>query len=127
MFVVQDTIDESIDWPVVVETPVAGGKSRKYEFTGTFRRLSDDEKKAIEKEVEEMQAQAEKAEWIDGYVERTMKIMTNWRDVVDPKKNTIEYTRENLKKAVMSPSGMAIINGIYRAMNQIESGVKAKN
>lgn len=127
MFIVQETIDESIDWPVVVETPVAGGKNRKYEFTGTFRRLSDDEKKVIEKEVEEMQAQAEKAEWIDGYVERTMKIMTNWRDVVDPKKNPIEYTRENLKKAVMSPSGMAIINAIYRAMNQIESGVKAKN
>jgi hypothetical protein len=60
MFIVKETIEETIDWPVVVEMPVAGGKNRKFEFTGTFRRLSDDEKKEIEKEVEAIQAQSEK-------------------------------------------------------------------
>jgi hypothetical protein len=56
-----------------------------------------------------------------------MKIMTNWRDVVDVNRQPLEYTSENLKKTIMSPSGMAVINAIYRAMTQIESGVKAKN
>lgn len=123
MFIIKEEIDETIEWPVTVETPVSGGKNRKYEFTGTFKRLNEDQKKAL-KEVEEIDTSGE---WKDDYVDRTMQIMTNWSGVVNVQKEPIPYTRENLLKAIKTPSGSAIITGIYRAMNQIEAGVKAKN
>lgn len=124
MFVVQETIDETLDWPVKVETPVSGGTSKTREFTGTFKRLSDEQKKEL---TETGDGSESDAEWVEKYLDRTMKIMTNWSGVVSTTKEPIPYTRENFKKVITAPSGLAVIHAITRAMNQIESGIKAKN
>jgi hypothetical protein len=123
MFVVQEEINETIDWPVIVEVPVSGGKNRKYEFTGTFNRLSDEQKEAVM----DIKPGGVSGEWVEGYLDRTMEILVDWKGVVTPQKEPIVYSRETLRKAVMAPSGLALINAIARAMHQIEAGVKAKN
>jgi hypothetical protein len=123
MFVIQEEINETIDWPVIVEVPVTGGKNRKYEFTGTFNRLNDEQKDAL---TDTKQSDVS-GEWLDGYLDRTMEIMVDWKGVVTPQKEPIGYSRETLRKAVMAPSGLAVINAIARAMHQIEAGAKAKN
>lgn len=123
MFIVQDEIEGKIKWPVRVFVPVEGGKSKYYEFTGTFVRLSDDQKKELEQETNNDGSK----EWLDAYIERTMKVMIDWDDVVNKSKQPIEYNAATFEAALKSPSGLAIINAINTAIHQIEAGIKVKN
>jgi len=123
MFIVQDEIEGKIKWPVRVYVALDGGKSKFYEFTGTFVRLSDDQKKQLEQETNNDGSK----EWLDAYIERTMKVMTDWEDVVNKKKDPIEYNALTFEAALKSPNGLAIINAINTAIHQIEAGIKVKN
>jgi len=123
MFVIREEVEETIEWPVVVEVAVSGGKSKKYEFTGIFKRLNDEQKKALS----EIDRTGDDAEWTESYLNRTMEIMVDWKGVVDKNKEPIPYNRDNLRKAILAVNGMATITGITRAMGQIEGGIKAKN
>lgn len=123
MFIVQDEIEGKIKWPVRVYIALDGGKSKFYEFTGTFVRLSDDQKKQFEEDT----ANDGSKEWLNAYIDRTMKVMTNWSDVVDKDKNQLEYNEVNFEKTLKSPNGLAVINAINTAIHQIEAGIKVKN
>lgn len=138
MFIVVDKIDDEIDWPVVVNMPAPGGKVRKYKFTGFFKRLSDEQKEEIRKSQEskaeliDINQKSDTTndsddEFIEGYLDRTMAIMTNWSGVVDKNKIPLDYSRETFKRMLKAPSGTAIIHAITRAIGEIENGIQAKN
>jgi hypothetical protein len=135
MFIIQDEINETIEWPVIVHVAVTGGKNRKYEFTGIFNRLNDEQKKALKAAsiIPEDATDEEKAnnysdeEKTDDYLNRTLQFMPDWKGVCNMQKEPIPCNFDNLKKAIASPDGAAIGAAIYRAVNQIAAGVKAKN
>lgn len=121
MFKVITQNPDTLKWPVVVEVPQDGGKTRKWEFTGTFKRLNADEKEALDKDIEDQ------TDWVERYVKKTMGIMVGWEDVCDEDGNPLPYSRESLRAAVRSTYGNQIMIGINRAIAQYESGSKAKN
>ncbi len=125
MFIVQEEITETLDWPVRVSVPKSGGSNRTYEFTGTFKRLNVEQKKA-QKELKEANNYDE-SEWLEAYLDFVMGVMVGWHGVVTPDRQPLPFTRENLRKVVAGPDGTAVINAITAAMVQIDAGVKAKN
>lgn len=129
MFILQ-TQQKPITWPVSVEVAMDGGKTQKFEFTGTFKRLSDDEREQLAAEIkDEAQATDEEAvgAWKVGAVDNILRIMTGWKGVVDTDKTPIEFTRENLLTAVRGPSGLSILRGINAAISEINLGARTKN
>lgn len=130
MFIVQ-TEQKPVTWPVTVEIADDGGKTRKFEFTGTFRRLSDDERDLIAAEIKDEESPAVDGEdagaWKETSVANIMKIMTGWTGVVDPDKKPIEFSRESLRAAVRSPSGLGLLRGINAAISEITLGARTKN
>lgn len=123
MFIVKKEILDSILWPVRVYVPLDDGDTRYFEFKGTFIRPND---RQLEQFSEETKDDGSK-EWINGYIKRTMKIMTNWSGVCNEQKEPLEYTEDNFRAALESPNGVALMNGITTAINQIRGGIKVKN
>lgn len=123
MFIVKKEINDSIVWPVRVFVPLDGGDSKYFEFKGTFKRPNDQQLKQLE---DETQNDGSK-EWMDGYIKRTMKVMTAWSGVCSENKEPLEYTEENFRAALESPHGLALIGGIATAIHQVRAGIKVKN
>lgn len=130
MFVITTSKDKTINWPVKVEIPADGGKISKFEFTGTFKLLDDDEReaqaevlKSSEPAGEDEPDNAWKARAVDGI----LMSMTDWKSVVDESKNPIDFNRDNLLAAVRSAHGLSILRGINVAIGEIRTGARAKN
>jgi hypothetical protein len=126
MFKIIDTVDEKLRWPVVVELPVDGGNTRKFTFTGVFRRLSEDQKEQFGKDVGN-DAMSSDTNWVESFIERVMQIMVGWEDVCDHDGKSVEFSAEALRRAIRAPSGVAVMKGINRAITEYETGTKAKN
>lgn len=132
MFIVKSDTNKTITWPVVVETAADGGKIQKYEFTGTFKLLDDDQREALAAEVKSEALGVESADeggnaWKERAIDGIMKIMTDWKNVVDQDKKPIEFTRENLRAAARSIDGVSIIRAINIAITSISLGAITKN
>lgn len=127
MFKIVEKISETLSWPVIVSLPVEGGKTRKFEFTGVFRRLDADEKDAFLKEVSLNNSIDSNTDWVETFIDRISQIMVDWKDVCDEDGKPVAYSRDALRRAVRSPSGGAVMNAINTAISQFESGAKAKN
>lgn len=132
MFIIQTNPSKTITWPVAVEVAVDGGKIKKYEFDGTFKLLNDDEKELITAEMrsdappDDVTSEAANA-WKEAAVDNIMKIMTDWKGVVDETKTPIEFSRDNLRSAARSSQGISILRGINTAIGEINIGARAKN
>lgn len=122
MFVIKDREDTTFEWPVTVNYPRDGGKTQRFEFIGIFRRLSADEKDAIPA-VETVTAE----DAVDQFIERALRQMTGWRNVVDTNNKPVELSADTLRAAIRAPGGAAVIAGIARAIAEVESGEKRKN
>lgn len=131
MFIIKSAADKTINWPVLVEVAEDGGKIKKYEITGTFKRLSDDAKEALAAEAkanEPVEGTEEAANaWKERSVDNIMRIMTDWKGVLDENKEPIEFTRDNLLAAARSPDGISILRGINTAIAEINTGARVKN
>ncbi|MET3132860.1 hypothetical protein AAKU55_003141 [Oxalobacteraceae bacterium GrIS 1.11] len=131
MFIIKSDKDKTISWPVSVETAADGGKIQKFEFTGTFRLLGDDEKEAMaaETKAESVEAVAGEGEnqWKESSIDNIMKIMTGWKGVVDEDKAPIDFTRDNVRAAVRSAQGVSILRAINTAIHEITFGARSKN
>lgn len=132
MFVIESSTSEkkTISWPVKVEVAADGGKIKKYEFTGTFLRLDDAEKEAIDAEQKggDVSSGEEGSNaWKDRNVATIMRVMADWKGVVDQDKNPIEFNRENLLAAARSINGTPILRGINIAISEISIGALTKN
>jgi len=132
MFVVKKTQDQTINWPCVVEVPADGGKISKFEFTGIFRLLNDDQKEALQAEAKTSDAgEAEQEEgtnaWKERSVDNILRVMEGWKSVVDEGKSPIEFNRESLLAAARSVNGISILRAINTAIAEINTGARVKN
>lgn len=123
MFKILDEAPDTIEWPVKVGVPMDGGKVRKYEFIGIFRRRNQDEKDAAIRDSQN----DDPSEWLENYVRRVSDILVGWRDVVDGAGAPIPYSADALRKALRSVSGNAFMVGLNDAIAEYETGSKAKN
>jgi hypothetical protein len=132
VFIITTTKDKTINWPVKVEIPADGGKINKFEFTGTFKLLDDDEREALAAEAKLAEPDSSDEDeptgaWKERAVENILKTMTDWKQVVDQSKNPIDFNRENLLTAVRGVHGVSILRAINTAMAEIVTGARAKN
>lgn len=132
MFIIKSEKNDTINWPVTVEVAQDGGKLKKYEFTGTFLLLDDDEKEAAAAEIKAANPVTDVAEqgandWKDASIDAIMRVMTGWKGVADAAGTPVEFTRDNLRAAVRSRQGTGILRGINIAMAEISTGSKQKN
>jgi hypothetical protein len=139
MFIVTTTKNKTITWPVTVEVAADGGKIAKHTFTGTFKVLDDEERKALFPEAadtptldaddidDDTPATATAVDWKEESVDTILKIMTDWKQVCDESKTPIEFNRDTLLTAVRSQHGVSILRGINTAIAEIRTGARAKN
>jgi hypothetical protein len=135
MFIITSTKDKTINWPVKVEVAADGGKINKVEFTGTFRLLDDADRKALISDSPELdasdlhddQATVTEIDWKEQSVDNILKVMTDWKQVVDENKTPIDFNRETLLAAARSMHGLSILRAINTAMAEIATGARAKN
>jgi hypothetical protein len=132
MLIISTSKDKTINWPVKVDIPADGGKINKFEFTGTFKLLDDDEKEALAAEAKQNEADANDSDepdnaWKEGVADRILSRMVGWKQVVDESKNPIDLNRVTLLGILRSPHGMSILAGINRAMREITFGAREKN
>jgi hypothetical protein len=126
MLIIRTTPSEDpIEWPVSVNTPVPGGKTKKYEFSGIFRRLTDAENEAIAKNA--VEAASSDADFKVKFLDNIMQVMVGWKNVVDSTNQDIEFNRDNLNLAIRTENGLAIMAGINRALLELSMGVRQKN
>lgn len=129
MFILKSEAEKTINWPVKVDVPTDNGKITQFEFTGIFKRLSDDEREAM---IADAPAPTEDGApvpnaWKAASVDNIMKIMTGWKGVVDEDKQPIEFGRENLLAGARGANGFALLRAINVALNEIATGARAKN
>jgi hypothetical protein len=135
MFIITSTKNKTITWPVKVEVAADGGKINKFEFTGEFKLLDDDDRKALVESTPELEpasiddgeATATEIDWKEQSVDNILKVMTGWKQVVDENKTPIDFNRETLLAAARSVHGLSILRGINTAINEIATGARAKN
>lgn len=138
MFIVTQTKNKTVTWPVTVEVAADGGKIAKHTFTGTFKVLSDDERKELFPELdapkldagdidEDTPATVTAIDWKEESVDTILKVMTGWSQVVDATKTPIEFNRDNLLSLARSAHGVGILRGINTAINEVRVGARAKN
>lgn len=131
MFVIKSQQDKTINWPVSVEVAADGGKIQKFEFTGTFKRLNDDDKEALAADAK-LNEPAEGGEeaanaWKERSVDSIMKVMTAWKGVADESGTPIDFNRDTLRTAARSADGLSILRAINIALSEINTGSRAKN
>lgn len=135
MFVITTTKDKTINWPVKVEVAADGGKFSTFEFTGTFKLLDDDDRKALvdsavsidPDDIGDGQATSVEIDWKAQSVDNILKVMTDWKQVVDESKTPIPFNRDSLLAVVRGARGLSILRGINTAINEIAAGARAKN
>jgi len=132
MFIITTSKDKTINWPVKVEIAADGGKINKFEFTGTFRLLDDDEKEALAADAKIVEPsdndESEPAgAWKERAVDNILKTMTGWKQVVDESKSPIDFNRDTLLAAVRTPHGISILRAINTALAEIATGARVKN
>jgi hypothetical protein len=123
MFKIIDQAPDTIEWPVSVGVPADGGKIRKFEFTGMFKRRNQDDRDDAAKQAED----SDPAEWVENFVDRIKDIMVGWSGVSDADGNALPFSIPNLRKACRSVTGPALIVGINKAVSEYEFGTKVKN
>jgi hypothetical protein len=139
MFIIKPTQDKTINWPCVVEVAADGGKISKFEFTGIFRLLNDDQKEALKAEADKGEADKgngavgtdgeadSDVNWKELSVDNILRTMEGWKGVVDESKSPIEFNRDNLLAAARSVNGISILRAINTAIAEISTGARIKN
>jgi hypothetical protein len=128
MLVISKSKDKTINWPVTVEIAADGGKTVKHTFTGTFKVLDEDERQALFPDAaEQLAVDPASASAVATAVDDILKVMTDWKQVVDEHKAPIDFNRDTLLAAVRSAVGYNVLQGIWEAMREIRTGARAKN
>ncbi|MER8437033.1 hypothetical protein NKH36_16625 [Mesorhizobium sp. M1312] len=86
-------------WPVKIERPdpVNPGKWQVQSYMHEFVGVSEDEAKALNKEIEALSTAEDKRAHEHDLL---IKASRNWRDVIDDDKNPVEFSEELLRQAL---------------------------
>jgi hypothetical protein len=124
MLVISKSKDKTLNWPVSVSIAADGGRTVEHIFTGTFKVLDEDERETLFPDAADKLPTSSS---LEAAVDDILKVMTDWKNVVDENRNPIDFNRETLLTAVRSASGYSVLQGIWEAMRQVRVGARAKN
>lgn len=128
MLVISKSKDKTINWPVTVEVAADGGKTIKHTFTGVFKVLDEDERDALFPDAaEKLESEVNSASALESAVDDILKVMIDWKQVVDENKVPLDFNRDTLLAAARSASGFSFLQGLWTAMREIRTGARAKN
>lgn len=132
----------TIKWPVTVHLPVDGGEIAEFQFTGEFKRLSEEEldnllgtgETAAE---EELEASIERvgepkpdpkrlAKVLAENAELFPQILVGWEGVTLAG-DEVPFRVETLKKQITGPNGAFISKGLWLAIAEIRNGARLGN
>jgi hypothetical protein len=125
MFVVRNTKDITIEWPLTIEIPVAGGQIKKCEFTGIFDRLPEYELQALIDAVRE-ESKVDSRPHSDA-IRLFSLLLKDWKGVQDESGAAIAYSPEQLETMICGVDGGPIAIARWKALGQLRVGAKAKN
>ncbi len=114
MFIIDQS--QTYTWPVEVEFPVDGGKTRKETFDGEFKRLS-------ESRIREIQDQINNNEIVHDKI-LAREILVGWKGVVDNKGEEVPFSQAGLDKLLEVP---LVATAIVRSFYKSHAGARIKN
>ena len=114
MFVISQS--QSYLWPVAVEFPVDGGKTKKETFDGEFKRLA-------QSKIKEIQDAIKRDEFADDAA-LAKDLMVGWKGVVDERGEEIPYSEGARDELLDVP---LVATAIVHAWMDSLSGRKRKN
>jgi hypothetical protein len=131
MFIIATSKDQTINWPVKVEVAADGGKINKFEFTGTFKLLDDDERDALAESGKQAAPSGDDTEldqaWKERAVDNILKVMIGWKNVCDENRTPIDFNRDSLLAAARGVHGLSVLRAINTALGEISTGSRVKN
>ena len=142
MFVI-DTAP-TIKWPVTVSVPVDGGQVGTYQFTGIFKRLSDEELDkllSVEEPAKLEPAKDGEGMTIGTVIERRPRmqdtlrenaelfpqLLVGWENVKTSSGVDAPFGIEALQKQITGPNGKFLSIGLWQAVAEIRSGARLGN
>jgi hypothetical protein len=127
-------IDQSgtVKWPVIVKIPADGGEFAAFQFTGVFKRLTEDEYDAIMKpqlvvDQNDIVPGKSRAAVIAENAELFPQLMTGWEDVRDAQGATVPFSVEVLRQQIVGANGTHLSIGLWQAVHEIRNGARLGN
>lgn len=129
----------TIKWPVIVSLPADGGEQIEYQFTGVFKRLSEEamylllgEGKTISPDEGGVAVTAGKItksmqEILRENAELLPKLLTGWEGVKNALGEDATFSVERLKTHIVGVNGPFISTGLWRAIAEIRNGARLGN
>jgi hypothetical protein len=138
MFKISSEENKTIIWPVKVEVAADGGKTQRFEFTGVFKLLNDDQRDALEQATDTPALATEGGDaadaapalagaWKDAMIDRILWTMTDWKGVVGDDDQPLPFSRDSLRAAARGTRGVSVLRAINMAIGEISQGARAKN
>jgi hypothetical protein len=131
----------TIKWPVTVHLPVDGGVTAAFQFTGIFKRLSDEELDKLlgVKESPKIEP-GDGGELVTGMVssprmrevlrenaELFPQILIGWEQVRNAAGDDVSFSVEALQAQVVGPNGRFLSFGLWKAVSEIRIGARLGN
>ncbi len=124
MLVISKSKDKTLSWPVTVSIAADGGRTVEHTFTGVFKVLDEEEREELFPDAADKEPTSSS---LEAAVDDILKVMTDWKQVVDETKTPIDFNRDTLLAAVRSAHGYSVLQAIWEALRQIRVGARAKN
>jgi hypothetical protein len=133
-------IDQSgaVKWPVVVKIPADGGEFAAFQFTGVFKRLTEDEYDAIlnpkkeetkkeETKPDDVVPGKSRAEVLADNAALFPQLMVGWDGPKDAQGQSVPFSIETLKRQIQGVNGQHLSIGLWQAIFEIRSGARLGN
>lgn len=136
-------IDSSgtIKWPVVVGLPVDGGKIAEFQFTGIFKRMSDEELDKVLGVAESpaikpgdadelahgMLVRKAMQEVLRENAELFPQLLVGWDGIKNAAGEDVTFSVATLKAQAIGVNGVFLSRGLWRAISEIRHGARLGN
>lgn len=122
----------TIKWPVTMHLPVDGGEVAEFQFTGEFKRLSEEELDKLLGSGDQAKAEEEKdpkrlAQVLKENAELFPQLLVGWEGVQTAAGDEVPFSAATLKRAVTGPDGPFLSAGLWRAISEIRNGARLGN
>lgn len=119
-FIIED--EPTVEWPVTVMLPVAGGNFLPFRFNVTMKVLSPEQYESL---FGDLPKDAQMSAVLQANVEKFQQVIVGWDESVkDRSGNPVIYTPEVLAAQITGPRGPALSVGLWRAINEVRFGAR---
>lgn len=135
----------TIKWPVTVHLPVDGGEVVEFQFTGEFKRLSEEDLDKLlgvgdpvksEGVLEALASRISGEQKVDPKrlaqvlkenAELFPQLMEGWDGVMGSDGRKVPFAAATLQQQVTGPNGAFLSTGLWRAIAEIRNGARLGN